>query len=165
MKKMKWLFNLISNNLSAGILIAFFLGTYLGGLAAWGIQDIRLHHLQTKYEDFMQQTQQEAQVARKLNAQIALENQKKKENADNDYQVEMDTLHTTIKRMQNARARSSFLPPITAGATNTDTACFKRGDLEQALQRLDNGIQGLITEGDEAITGLNKARNWVSAVY
>ena len=51
-----------------------------------------------------------------------------------------------------------------AGSRSVDLACFDRAELEQALQRFDDGISGLIAEGDADAVGLNTARAWAGGI-
>ena len=60
-----------------------------------------------------------------------------------------------------ALAQTSAAP---AGSRSVGLACFDRAELEQALQRFDDGISGLIAEGDADAVGLNVARSWASGI-
>ena len=43
-------------------------------------------------------------------------------------------------------------------------ACFDRAELEQALRRFDEGVTGIIGEGDADAVGLNSVREWAQTL-
>ena len=59
---------------------------------------------------------------------------------------------------------NAFVAAAPASSRSVDLACFDRAELEQALQRFDDGISGLIAEGDADAVGLNVARSWASGI-
>lgn len=60
-------------------------------------------------------------------------------------------------RDSEARSRSSFIPK-TAGSP--ETACYNRARLDAALSKFEEGIRGLLSEGDEAIIN---DRTWLAS--
>ncbi|HEY6018728.1 MAG TPA: hypothetical protein VIY48_02215, partial [Candidatus Paceibacterota bacterium] len=68
------------------------------------------------------------------------------------------------KRLRNARSRSGFLPKPPADSPSPERACFDRTLLESALQRLDDGVQGLISEGDASKLKLSTAEEWAKSI-
>ena len=73
-------------------------------------------------------------------------------------------LNADIKRMRDDRTRGRFVPAAPAGSRSVGLACFDRAELEQALQRFDDGISGLIGEGDTDAVGLNVGRRWAAGI-
>ena len=138
----------------------FALGLAFGGSGAWWVQGQRLDAVQA----FVATTKAEGDAAQKLAEAKAAEDKRKKESSDHEYETTIASLRTDVKRMRDDRARSRFVPAAPAGSRRVDLACFDRAELEQALQRFDDGISGLIAEGDAGTVGLNVARSWASGI-
>ena len=68
------------------------------------------------------------------------------------------------RRLRNARASSSFVPAAAPGTHDTSRACFDRTKLESAIQQLDAGVQGLISQGDAWGLRLSTAQEWAKSV-
>ena len=158
------LFDWISPNLIWLGLIVFCLGFSSGGIGAWWIQNVRIHEIQNKYQLFIKEVQEEGQKAQKLLEDKIVENNDNKQKADHEQQASSTYLHADIKRMQNARASSSFVPSSAPSTKNPSIACFDRAVLERTLQQFDDEIQSLITAGDDASVGLNSARLWAQKI-
>lgn len=157
---MMGLFNLINKNLFWVGLITFCCGVYFGGVGAWGVQNIRLRAVKTQYDDLVYKFKEEAEEAKRFSQKIADANKYRQEMADQNYAKSMDNLRTDIKRLQDARASSRFLPATSTTSTSAKGTCFSGPELERTLRQFDRGIQELITEGDQAIVGLNSAKAW-----
>ena len=142
----------------------FALGLAFGGSGVWWVQGLRLAALQAEYDGFVATTKAEGEAAKKLADAQAAEDKRNKESSDHEYQTTIASLRADVKRMRDDRARSRFVPAAPAGSRSVDLACFDRAELEQALQRFDDGISGLIAEGDAGAVGLNVARSWASGI-
>ena len=142
----------------------FALGLAFGGSGAWWVQGQRLAATQARFDGFVGTVKAEGDAAKKLADATAAEDKRKKESSDHDYQTTIAGLNADIKRMRDDRARSRFVPAAPAGSRSVGLACFDRAELEQALQRFDDGISGLIAEGDADAVGLNVARSWASGI-
>jgi len=139
---------------------AFVLGLSTGTGGAWWVQGLRLDAVQA----FVATTKAQGEAAKKLADAQAAEDKRKKESSDHEYETTIASLRADVKRMRDDRARSRFVPAAPAGSRSVGLACFDRAELEQALQRFDDGISGLIAEGDAGAVGLNVARSWASGI-
>ncbi len=142
----------------------FALGLAFGGSGAWWVQGQRLAATQARFDGFVGTVKAEGDAAKKLADATAAEDKRKKESSDHEYQTTIASLRADVKRMRDDRARSRFVPAAPAGSRSVDLACFDRAELEQALQRFDDGISGLIAEGDADAVGLNVARSWAGGI-
>lgn len=96
-----------------------------------------------------------AKEQEKTNAATAMRQLKLKERTDEEYERRIADLRGRL-RVKPA----SVLPAAPTTATDPQLACFDYSLLERALQRLDNGVRGLLEEGDEAAIGLEIAKRW-----
>lgn len=142
---------------------SFALGLASGGGVAWKVQGWRLDAVQAKFDGFVATTKAEGEAVKKLADATAAEDKRKKENSDHDYQTRIAGLVANNRRLRDARARSGYVPAAPAGSRNPEIACFDRSELDQALRRLDEGVTGLIAEGDADTVGLNVARSWAAS--
>ena len=142
----------------------FALGLAFGGSGAWWVQGQRLAATQARFDGFVGTVKAEGDAAKKLADATAAEDKRKKESSDHEYETRIASLTADVKRMRDDRARSRFVSAAPAGSRSVDLACFDRAELEQALQRFDDGISGLIAEGDADAVGLNVARSWAGGI-
>lgn len=142
----------------------FALGLSSGAGGAWWVQGLRLAALQAEYDGFVATTKAEGEAAKKLADAKAAEDKRNKESSDHEYETTIASLRADVKRMRDDRARSRFVPAAPAGSRSVGLACFDRAELEQALQRFDDGISGLIAEGDADAVGLNVGRSWAAGM-
>ena len=131
-----------------------------GAGGAWWVQGLRLDAVQA----FVATTKAEGEAAKKLAEATAAEDKRKKESSDHEYQTTIAGLNADVKRMRDARARAGYVPAAPAGSRSPELACFDRTELEQALRRFDEGVTGLIAEGDADAVGLNVARSWAAGI-
>lgn len=134
----------------------------LGILIAAYVQELRLDSLQAEYDQFAATVKVQGEAAKLIADVQATKDKHAKETSDRDYQTTIANLRDDVKRMRNARSRSDFLPATTASSGSSRLACFDRIELEQALRRLDDGVSGLVEEGDANTIALNVAREWAS---
>lgn len=145
-------------------LVSFALGLASGAGGAWTIQGWRLDAVQAKFDGFVATTKGEGDAAEKLAKAKVAEDKRIKESSDHEYQTTIAGLTSDVKRMRDDRARSSYVPAAPAGSRSPGLACFDRSELEQALQRLDDEVSGLIGEGDADAVGLNVGRTWAADI-
>lgn len=143
---------------------AFALGLASGAGGAWTVQGWRLDAVQAKFDGFIAAVKAEGDAAEKLAKAAADEDKRNKERVDREYQTTIAGLAADVKRLRDDRARSGYVPAAPAGSRSPGLACFDRAELEQALQRLDVGVSGLIGEGDADAVGLNAARSWAAGI-
>lgn len=142
-----------------GVLLAGIVGLILGGLIGLQIQAGRVDNLKSELAFIKAEgvkAQKTADHWKKQSEEIKKENDEKHDN-------NIDSLRRDIERLRLA-ARSNILPPSTPAAKSPERACIDRAEFEQAFGRLVTEIQGLVTEGDEGIIGLNTAKVWVREV-
>ena len=142
----------------------FALGLAFGGSGAWWVQGQRLAATQARFDGFVGTVKAEGEATKKLAEAKAAENKRIKENSDHEYQITLAGLRADNKRLRDARAGSRIVPAAPAGSRSPGLACFDRAELEQALQRFDEAVTGLIAEGDADAVGLNVARSWASGI-
>lgn len=105
--------------------------------------------------------QQALAEAHKIKIALLKEHSEKtKEYLDEKYTVQFDTLNNVISRLHSEREKS-ILPTIPKSSTDPKGICFKREDLDKAINGYRDGVQELVRKGSEAIIGLNIAREWV----
>lgn len=143
---------------------AFALGLASGGGVAWKAQSWRLDSVQAKYDGFVATVKAEGEAAEKVAKAQTAEDKRNKERVDHDYQTTIAGLAADVKRLRDDRARSGYVPAAPAGSRSPGLACFDRAELEQALRRFDDGISGILEEGDADAVGLNVARSWAAGI-
>lgn len=143
---------------------SFALGLASGAGGAWTVQGWRLDTVQAKFDGFVATVKAEGEAAEKLAKAAAAEDKRNKESSDHEYESRIASLTADNQRLRDARARSGYVPAAPAGSRSPELACFDRTELEQALRRLDEGISGLIDEGDADAVGLNVARRWAASI-
>jgi hypothetical protein len=90
-------------------------------------------------------------------------NIKLKEASDASYRTALVALGSDIERLRKSRASTNYLPAKPAdSACPEGWACFDRTLLEQALQRLDDGVSGIVAEGDSVRLRLSEAITWAN---
>ena len=147
------------------LLVALFaLGLASGAGGAWTVQGWRLDAVQAKFDGFAATVKAQGEAAKKLADATAAEDKRKKESSDHEYQSRIASLTADNQRLRDARARSGYVPAAPAGSRSPELACFDRPELEQALRRFDEGVTGIIGEGDADAVGLNVARSWAAGI-
>lgn len=149
----------MSFKLSA-VLAALILGLLLGFSAAWKWQSSRVDAITAEYKGFIEAAQALGDAAQKEAAEREARDKVNKTKADNENKLTLDTLRADIKRLRNARASSNYLPSAAPGASHPELACFDRAELESAVQRFDDEVTAIVSEGDEARVNLDTARQW-----
>ena len=137
----------------AVIIAAFVVGAAVGGSAAWT-------HQQSKIAD-IEAAGKAASIRAKEQTNAAIE---EKEKSDEKYRASIDALSADLERLRIARARSNYVPASPSGSRNPGIACFDRAALERAIQRLDDGISGVVAKGDSSAVALDSLRVWYAEI-
>ena len=143
---------------------SFALGLASGAGGAWTVQGWRLDAVKAEFDGFVTTTKAQGEIAENLAKAKEAEHKREKEIADHEYQTTIAGLAADVKRLRDDRARSGYVPAAPAGSRSPGLACFDRGELEQALRRLDAGVSGLVADGDADAVGLNAARSWAAGI-
>ena len=132
------------------------------GMLALGItvQTKRLEAAKAEYAAFVAAVKAKGEEQeRKTKEQIAKDKAaQEKANAEN--QTSRARIAALSRQLRNARASSGILPAPAPTARRPDAITFDRAELERTLQRLDEGVSGLVAEGDQGRIELDVARNW-----
>ena len=138
--------------------IAFFIGLSVGAVPVWVFQGARLDAVQARYDEFVHTTKVIGEQAAKAAKDKELADKKAKERSDAEYKKLESASLDIAKRLQNARASVRYLPTPSATARNPATACFRRSELESAIQRLDGRVSGIVAKGNNSRIGLDVAK-------
>ena len=152
-------------NKFSSMLIIFIIGLLIGSVVTWRIQSIRIDNILIKNKIFIDDIKVQAENAKKNYDEKINDGINKKVIADKSYKSTINNLNSDIKRLHNARASSSFLPTTSASSNSSSNACFDKAKFERTLQQLDDEIQAIITEGDEARLELDNAREWAARIH
>jgi len=130
------------------------------GVSAYAyVQTQRLASCKAEFAAFQADVKAKGEAAQRESDRINAENAKRKEKSDAERKRLLTINAGLADRLRDNAARSSL--PETAGNTGIpETACFRRADLDAAIQRFTTGIAGIVTQGDAAVTDLDNARRW-----
>lgn len=142
---------------------ALALGLAIGGSVAWMTQAARIDHIKSEHAAFVANTKAEGEAAARRAAELEATYRTQKEESDRDYQSRIASLDADVRRLRDKRTGRSYVPAAAPGADNPNRACFGRADLESAIGKFIADIQGLVEQGDVALTGLNVAKEWADA--
>jgi len=131
----------------------------IGMAVAIKVQSSRLASCKAEFAAFQADVKAKGEAAQRESARIDSENAKRKEKSDAERKRLLTINAGLADRLRDNAARSSL--PETAGNTGIpETACFRRADLDAAIQRFTTGIAGIVTQGDSAVADLDNARRW-----
>lgn len=142
-----------------GMLVAGIIGTLFGGFLGWNMQSAQIEKAETKLTNIAiegARAQKNAMFWEKKSEEI-------KKVSDEKYENDMGILRRDIERLR-LTARGHILPSASPTARSPEKACLDRAEFEQAFGRLVEELQGIVTEGDEGIVGLNAAKVWAREV-
>ena len=139
---------------------AVLLGLAIGGGGAWHVQGLRLDAVQAEYKGFVTQVDATGKAAEKEAARVIAAGKEAKQKADDENKVTIAQLNADIVRLRNSRSSRGYVPSTPTSSDRPDLACFDRGELEQAIRQLDDGVSGLLAEGDASALNLNTAKLW-----
>jgi hypothetical protein len=69
-------------------------------------------------------------------------------------------LYGAYRSLRDQRRNGSLLPEAPADSTSPERITFDRKGFDSAVSGFDQGVTGLLTEGDTAIVDLNTAKVW-----
>jgi len=131
----------------------------IGMAVAIKVQSSRLASCKAEFAAFQADVKAKGEAAQRESDRINAENAKRKEKSDAERKRLLTINAGLADRLRDNAARSSL--PETAGNTGIpETACFRRADLDAAIQRFTTGIAGIVTQGDAAVADLDNARRW-----
>ena len=131
----------------------------LGLSVAVKVQSSRLASCKQEYADFKADVKAKGEAAIENARKIDSENAKRKEKSDAERKRLIIANNGLADRLRDNASRSS-LPSTSGTAGIPETACFRRADLDAAIQRFTTGIAGIVTQGDAAVTDLDNAKRW-----
>lgn len=131
----------------------------LGLSIAVKVQSSRLASCKAEFAAFQADVKAKGEAAKKEADRINAENARKKEKSDAERKRLLTINAGLADRLRDNAGRSS-LPPTTSDTGSPETACFRRADLDAAIQRFTLGVSGIVTQGDSAVTDLDLARRW-----
>ena len=143
------------------------IGWIVAGVVSLGAFGYVAHcqHVKKDRETFIAKLESQAAQQKEAAEKKADEDRKAKETADENTQNQLDSLHRTIKRLRDERARAGSVPAAPAGSTKPDLACFDRTLFSGAVGNLEAGVEGLVAEGTENTIALDNARRWARDVF
>ena len=131
-----------------------------GGMAAAiKVQSSRLASCKQEFAAFQADVRAKGEAAKREADRINQENAKRKEKSDAERKRLLTINAGLADRLRDNAGRSS-LPEASGNTGSTETTCFRRADLDAAIQRFTTGIAGIVTQGDSAVTDLDLARRW-----
>ena len=153
------------------ILLMAAIAAALAGAGAVGASKYygpRLKALQAEYDQFKGGVEALGRAASLRAKEIDEANKKRKVSADDENRRSTDSLKRTIDGLRDERAKrdtaGGFVSQPAPGSLGLKLACYDSAKLDDALRRLDRGIQGLVAEGDQRTVDLNSVRKWASGI-
>jgi len=139
------------------------MGVAMLGLGAFAkIQTSRLDAVKAEYAAFVLKVKVLGEEAERKAKAKETADIKLKERTDAETK-RLRTVNSDLSiKLRDERARSDRLSQATAASDSAGRACYGAAELERAIQRLDEGVSGLIAEGSKAIGDLNVARLWAT---
>lgn len=134
----------------------------VGGLLA--LQTMRLEGVKAEYAAFKANVKAVGEEAERKAKARELADKQNKEKADAENKTLRADNAALSRKLRDARARGGFVPAATPGARRPDIAPFDRAELERAIQRLDDGVSGIVEKGDQARIDLDSAKRWAKGV-
>lgn len=117
--------------------------------------------VQARFDAFVAETKAIGKQAEAAAEEKNQTNKATKEKIDHENARAIDSAVSDARRLRDSRASGSYLPIASRTARSTQTSCFDRDELEQAIQRLDDEVSGIIEKGDQAVVDLNSGKAWV----
>jgi hypothetical protein len=137
----------------AGVL-ALFVGVYVA----------HCEKVKSDQANLVASLESQAAEQERRNKDTAEKQERAKEQADADAKRNTEQLHRTIKRLRDHAKRSPILPATASCAGKPETAAFNRAELDRALRDFEEGVTGLIAEGQQATVELDSVKAWAAAV-
>lgn len=114
------------------------------------------------FASFQSETARLGREADKAKAATEVQNKQAKEKADAKLTTTLAQLASTRRELRNERTRpgGGLVPPPSPGAEHPERACYDRAELTGALSRFEEGTEGLVGEGAEAVIKLDGVKLW-----
>lgn len=151
----------LTNGMKLGGVLAMVAAIWLHGChyGADGEKE-NTHKVQGEFDTFVTKTEAEGKEAKRVSDAKEALYKLNKEKADAENLRTITELRDSVARMRLARARGSYLPAAPADSQSPENITFDRAELERAIRRLDERVQGLIEQGDEKRINLDTAIRW-----
>jgi len=154
----------MARNRQRGIMLYGALAALLAfaGVSAYAyVQTQRLASCKAEFAAFQADVRSKGEAAQRESDRINAENAKRKEKSDAERKRLIIANNGLADRLRD-NSNASSLPPTSGTAGIPETACFRRADLDAAIQRFTTGIAGIVTQGDSAVTDLDNAKRWAN---
>jgi integrase len=112
------------------------------------------------YSTFVEKTRLAGEEQQRITKETIARNQKEKERSDAENKRLRDANLSLSRSLRESRSSRQYLPAPSPSAKRPDAATFDRGELERAIQSLDESVSRIIAEGDQARIDLDSARTW-----
>lgn len=146
------------------------LAALLAASAAFGAYKMHQHDqvvldaLKSEYSQFKGGVEALGKAAQIRAKETEAANEQRRISADVENKRSTDKLLADIAGLRSERAKrdtaGGFVSQAAPGALNLKYACYDSAKLDDALRKLDRGVQGLVAEGDKAVTDMNSSRAW-----
>lgn len=123
------------------------------------VQNSRLATCKQEFQAFQARVEAEGKAAEAEAKRINSENQAKKAKYDKEIKVLRASNANLSRRVRDSAGQSSLPAPAT-GAGQSQTACFNRGILDDAIRAFTAGTAAIATEGQQAADELANAKAW-----
>lgn len=120
------------------------------------------HHAELKAAKFEAATEALGKAQLQQTKTINARNLQLKQEADLAYaksQSDLTALYADYRRLRN-RPGGSVVPRTPTFAPSADRTCFKSTELADAIRGYEEGVLGILEQGDHAINALNTAKDW-----
>jgi hypothetical protein len=118
--------------------------------------------VKAEYFNFVQKTKLAGEEQERKTKETIARNLKEKERSDAENK-RLRTANAALSRgLRESRSSRQYVPAPSPSAKRPDAATFDRGELERAIQSLDESVSGLIEQGDQARIDLDTAKEWAA---
>ena len=138
--------------------------------AAVKVQSARLDNVKQEYATFKAEVKAKGEAQEAATKLKDAENKLAKEKADGlnaKAKRDLAGLYDAYSKLLDTNSRLSQLPPAAPGSASSSDITFDRASLDRGLAAADGILQSgatkILRRGDEAITDLNTAKNWIQA--
>lgn len=127
-------------------------------------QTKRLEATKSEYAQFVAQAKAAGDAQEVETRKTNEHNAKQKELADHEITTSRAIVADLAKRLRDERSHSSIVPRSTESATLPDAVCYTRSKVADALSSFEEGIAGLLAEGDNYAVNLECAAKWARGI-
>lgn len=144
---------------------ALVLGTaYISGCVRGSqMANDRIERITQDYANFRINTEIVGKAAQASADERKALDERRKAASDESYAKALGVLGRDIGELRRARSSADYLPPAPADTKCPEGwACFDRTLLQQAIRQLDEGVSGILAEGDSVRLRLSEAITWAN---